>query len=208
MSRLRRSTGSDRSVAADRQAAKRARELLVSLLDEEQRQDLTTYRGFRVRTAERLYWIPLRGKPASVRYADGLIENYCVDVDQSHGMPLADVALTHLIWIQGDASNFHAQANVLSRSRVPATGAASDLVRFLHPFGARPDTPPRPRRRRQAAPPYTPVVLTAEQRAEIGALLRRTRIRLKAAQLHRRFGASYPDELIGKLARRLVATSS
>lgn len=194
-------------MVADRKAADRAGQLLRSLLDGEQLSDLERRHGFRVRAGERLYWVPLRGKPSAVRLTDGLIEHYCVDVDRRRGMPLADVAISLLLWIKADGNSFHTQANVTARSRARGSLDESDALNYLV---ARPGRDQPPRRSRTQSPSsclrvpcYPPVHLTDSERAAISMKLKALRVEFKVASLRRHLGG-YPDQALHGLARRLV----
>jgi hypothetical protein len=107
----------------------RARKLLSEHLDAEQRTDLSTWGGFRVRTPEHMYWVPIGGNPRRVERLTQRLETLCVHPDRME-MPASDVALTHLLWLRASPHLHTERANV-TRSKSLRGWTEEQLLRAL-----------------------------------------------------------------------------
>lgn len=152
----------------------RALGLLRTMLDPEQREDLLELGGFRIRTPDHLYWVPLTAPPSRAPVGGGRIESLCVGPDRPGRMPPEDVAITLLSWVRADPAAAAATANVLGRRPVPLETGEDDLVRMMALQGRRRLRVPLP-----APPPAIGPVLSARERRELLARVDVVRARVR-----------------------------
>lgn len=126
--------------------AERAAQLLQQHLDGEQREMLKKCGGFPIKKKNRVYWIPLLGAIRCAHLDAGKVDTYCVHIVSEGELPLSDRALTYLLWIKWDPSNFHVWTNVTRRTSIaPGTPPSKAIARFARTCAAQQVRRTRPR---------------------------------------------------------------
>lgn len=101
----------EKQAAIRQQAIDRAEELLVSLLDDPQRQQYAEHQHFDVQVAGKIYRLKPYDRVRLLDAAGKAKIAYCIHPDHIHGLPAADVMLAQKLLLETNEAHFLKTAN-------------------------------------------------------------------------------------------------